>query len=139
MPLGQTVGLMGPIAKAGPSLSPGTDRLITGGDETAIPAILRGLEEMPQGSMVEAVLLVGAEADISLWDRPGLSLTWLIRENGATDETLRNALCTRMDRADAQVALWFAGNKATARAVRSHAIGAAGLPKTQVHAVAYWG
>ena len=139
MPVCQTVGLMGPIAKAGPTLVPGTTWLITGGDETSIPAILRGLEELPEGSLVDAVLLVGSASDITPMDRPGLSLTWLIREEGATDQTLCDAIYARLNCADAQTGLWFAGNKAIARTVRNHATVAAGLSKAQVHAVAYWG
>lgn len=139
MPVGQTVGLMGPIAKAGPTLVPGTSRLIAGGDETSLPAILRGLEELPEGSLVDAVLLVGSASDILPMERRGLSLTWLIRQDGATDQTLCDAICARLDRADAQTGLWFAGNKAIARSVRNHATGVVGLSKAQVHAVAYWG
>ena len=140
LPIGQTVGLMGPGAKAGPELYNGADTLLAGGDETSAPAILRSLSALPATATGEVVLLVGSPADVQAPSAapPGLNLTWLLRSEGATEATLTAAIRASLAPAPPHTALWFAASKPAAREIRTFALSKATLPKTQVHAVSYW-
>ena len=136
-PVGRTVGLMGPGAKAGPYID-GRERLLAGGDETAVPAILRGLEGLPVGTGGDVVLLVGDAADRQAVPANGPAIIWLLRSEGATDETLMDALRHRYVPGSVDTRFWFAGTKSSAREIRAHFLKAAAFPKDRVHAVGYW-
>lgn len=133
-PLGQTVGLMGPGAKAGPEAPEPRGHLLVGGDETSAPAILRALEKLPQDTSVHVILLVGTAGDI----QPIADVRWLRRDEGATEATLLAAVRESLDRAGTDTRLWFAASKAAARQIRTAALEQAGLPKNQVHSVSFW-
>ena len=135
-PLGQTVGIMGPGAKTGPEAAGGGGRLIVGGDETSAPAILRALSRLPEKTPVDVVLLAGASADIN--EVPEPRITWLLRENGATEATLLAALRARLVGADPGTRLWFAASQSGAREIKAVALEQAKLNKRDVHAVSFW-
>lgn len=141
VPLGQKVGLMGPGAKAGPRIEAEGDRLLVGGDETSVPAILRGLERLPSHAVGGIVLLVGSEADRTISSAPGVQLSWLLRSEGAAEDTLVTEMRRRLghdQKAVGTTRLWFAASKAAARSLRAFAQDEAGLDKSRVHSVAYW-
>lgn len=137
-PLGQTVGLMGPGAKAGPSLDAGGDWLLAGGDETSIPAILRGLDLLPHGTPGRVFLLAGTPEDVQPTRAAGPEVTWLLRSEGATEETLTDAVQTAAIPDGAGASLWFAASQGAARKLRSHARETLALPREQIHSVGYW-
>ncbi|QDC08047.1 siderophore-interacting protein [Oceanicola sp. D3] len=136
-PLGQTVGLMGPGAKTGPEVVDATDVLLVGGDETSAPAILRALARLPAGTAGEVFLLVGSEADKQP-SPPGPRLNWLLRSEGATEETLTSSMRAALTSAPPSTRLWFAASKQAARNIRTFALQTAQLPKSRVHSVSYW-
>lgn len=99
---GDTLWLIGPTADdstgAGIEFQPGnSERALLFGDETALPAIARVLDEWPAGlaghAFIEVPDAADAEAqarDIALPDR--VELTWLIRDNVARGSLLTDAL-----------------------------------------------
>lgn len=135
LPMGQTVGLMGPGAKAGPTVSQPGAALVVGGDETSAPAILRAVATLPKDSPATITLLVGSARDVV--PEAGTQITWLFRDAGATEETLLAATRRCLDRATPETRLWFAASKAAARDIKTHAL-ERGLPKRNVHAVSFW-
>ncbi len=136
-PLGQTIGLMGPGAKGGPTVGQGAGRIVAGGDETAVPAILRGLEGLPAGATGHAFLLVGGADDVQQASG-GPAITWLLRSNGATEESLISAVRDATRAQDGVDFVWFAASKNAARVIRTGCLESLDLPKERVHAVGYW-
>lgn len=135
-PVGETVGLMGPGGKAGPEL-PEAGWLLCGGDETALPALLRGIAGLPQGTRGRAVLLVGAPEDRQPLAGGGLDITWLYRSAGATEADLvAEIAATPLPDNDAW--LWFAASQQAAREVRQHGREVLALPRERLTSIAYW-
>ncbi|MGP9806210.1 siderophore-interacting protein [Paracoccus sp. NSM] len=134
IPLCDEVGLFGPSGKAGPPWVAGRT-LLAGGDETAIPAILRAMETAPAGAQGRAVLLAGSPEDRQDAPHPALRTHWLFRSQGATEADLIAAL--KEELRDAFDGLWFAGSQEAARRLRSSAR-AAGLTPDRASAIAYW-
>lgn len=129
-PLGQIVGLLGP----GGGGVPEADWLLLSGDETAVPAILRILEELPRNAKGHALMLVGDEADIQPVAAPeGIEIRWLLR---APNVDLV-AETTAISRPDGGM-VWFAAENSEARAVRQHFVTETGAPKASVMSIAYW-
>ncbi|MGV3208273.1 siderophore-interacting protein [Corynebacterium sp. 11266D000AW] len=99
---GDTLWLIGPTAHdstgAGIEFQPGhSERALLFGDETALPAIARILDEWPEGlaghAFIEVPDAADAEAqarDIALPDR--VELTWQVRDNAARGSLLTDAL-----------------------------------------------
>ncbi|AMY68757.1 siderophore-interacting protein [Frigidibacter mobilis] len=137
LPLNEVVGVMGPGGKAGPEVGAPGDWLLCGGDETALPAILRGIAALPEGTCGRAVLLVGDAADRQPAAARGLDITWLFRSEGATEADLVAALT-----ADSVPAgdtwLWFAASQQAARAVRLHGRDGLMLARDRLSSTAYW-
>jgi NADPH-dependent ferric siderophore reductase len=105
------------------------------GDETALPAIGRRLEELP--SRVAAIVVVEVEeaAEQLPLDRPGTDVHWVYRKGGTPP----------LDQLVATLALpagdgfaWVAGEAAMARRLRTHLIQQRGIDKAWVKAAAYW-
>ena len=105
------------------------------GDDTALPAIARRLEELPPH--VKALVVVeveNASERIPLAHQSG-EIHWVHR----TGET------PAVDRAVADLALptgegfaWVAGEASMARRIRTHLIESRGLDKAWIKAAAYW-
>lgn len=136
MPLDCPIGLMGPGGQGGPAISQGNGYVLAAGDETAVPAILRGLEELPEGTSGQAFLLVRNAMDIQPTRPTGLGVTWLLRDDGATEEDLVSRITGSPEIGDKATWLWFAASQSAARAVRTKA--RARLPRKQIACTGYW-
>lgn len=131
-PVGQTIGLTGP----GGGTLPEGKWLMLAGDETAQPAILRMLEELPPETEGEALLLAGAPGRESpVTNRTRIRLRWLYRSEGhdLCDAVEALDLPDRNDRF-----LWFAASKPQARRMRVHFGKTLGLDRDQFRAAGYW-
>lgn len=111
------------------------------GDETALPAIARRLEELPAGVRAVAVIEVAdAAGRLPLESAADLTLVWVER-NGAPRgraEALVVAAGTALanvDRGDAYV--WIAGEAGVARALRTAVLALDFSPRA-MKAAAYW-
>jgi NADPH-dependent ferric siderophore reductase len=103
------------------------------GDETALPAIARRLEEMPAGAQVHAILQVPDEAD----RRPprsdaDLTLTW-VDDDAACLEAIR---AFTLPAGEGYV--WAAGEAATMAELRRVLVDQKGHDKRAIRAAAYW-
>lgn len=135
-PIGERVGLLGPGGKAGPEAHPGA-QLIVGGDETAVPAILRGLSNTPAALIRKAVLLVESPQD----HQPvpgGAKIDWLYRAEGATEADLVHAVTEVSPDPGAPCHLWFAASQDAARSIRTHGRRQLKLSRDQMLVSAYW-
>lgn len=116
------------------------DWYILAGDETALPAIGRRLEELPSGARAIAVIEVADAAERQdLPARPGVEIHWLERNGAPAGEA------GRLEAALSSIAIppgeghaWVACEAEVARRLRRVLTEGHGLPKERVKAAGYW-
>jgi NADPH-dependent ferric siderophore reductase len=114
------------------------DWYLFAGDETALPAIGRRLEELPAGTRAIVVAEVADAAEEQGFDTSTrLDVHWLHRK-GAADGSLLRAAVAKLALPSGEGYAWVAAEAATAKALRAHLVGDRGLPKERVKAAAYW-
>ena len=110
------------------------------GDDTALPAIARRLEELPAGARVAAVIEVAdASAQIEFSTQAELHLIWCHR--GAAEQrgaALLQAVRETYLPEHGEGYVWAAGEAATMRAVRLHLVSERGVDKSRIRAASYW-
>lgn len=134
---GQVVGVAGP--KGSLVVPNDFDWHLLVGDDTALPAISRRLEELPAGSRVVAVIEVeDREEARTLPSAATVDLHWVYRgESGGEGMPLLNALRqTPFPEGDCYA--WAAGETETIRAIRKHLIEERGLEKAWMKTAGYW-
>lgn len=115
------------------------DHYVLAGDETALPAIGRWLEEMPAGH--RATVLVEIPDDAHRQDlatRADADITWLSRKGApaAGSRLLEEALAGVEPQGDAF--WWIACESRRAQLMRKALIGERGVPKDWIRATGYW-
>jgi NADPH-dependent ferric siderophore reductase len=116
------------------------DWYLFAGDEAALPAIGRRLEELPAGTRAIAVVEVADAAEEQRFDtRARVDMHWVHRQGPATGH---HAL---LQKALAGLALpsgegyaWVAAEAGAAKALRRYLVDERRLPKDRVKAAAYW-
>lgn len=109
------------------------------GDETALPAIGRRVEELRAGVPATTIVLVDDDADIQAFaTRAAWDGRWLHRDRigdalAATLQAVDQALPAKGDGF-----VWLAGEAMFARALRGHLIDVRGLSPHRVKAAGYW-
>ena len=110
------------------------------GDEAAIPAIARRLEELPADAQVEALIEVaGAGDELPLRAPAATHLRWLHRgaaEPGAPALLLEALRATELPPGLGYA--WLACESSCARRLRQHLIDERGLDREWVKAAGYW-
>ncbi len=110
------------------------------GDETALPAIARRLEELPAGcSAVVVAEVADAGEEQEFKSRAKLETRWLHRNGGEAGDAalLKNAVAgLTLPSGDGYA--WVAAEAATAKALRQYLVEERGLSKDRVKAAAYW-
>ena len=106
------------------------------GDETALPAIGRRLEELPEA--VKAIVVVKTSADdarIALSSRCALEVQWVGGSAGA--KTLAQAVQTLV-LPDGTGYAWAAGEYSEIKAVRGLLTDRLGIDRSRIRAASYW-
>ncbi|MEV6599792.1 siderophore-interacting protein [Actinoplanes sp. NPDC051346] len=134
---GQSVGVLGP---RGSVLVPrDLDWYLIAGDETALPAIARWLEQLPAGCRVLAYIEVAdAAEEQELAYAADVSLTWLHRdgaEPGTTSLLFDAIAAAELPSGDGFA--WVAGEATTLKPIRRHLRGLGLHPET-VDVDGYW-
>jgi NADPH-dependent ferric siderophore reductase len=116
------------------------DWYLLAGDESALPAIGRRLEELPAGARAVVVVDVADGGEEQRFDtRTRLETHWLLRDGAAAGDPslLQNGIAAlRFPPGEGYA--WIAAEAATAKALRRHLVGERGLRKDCVKAAAYW-
>ncbi|NUX99560.1 siderophore-interacting protein [Paraburkholderia youngii] len=140
--VGQYLGVGGP--RGSMVIPTGFDWHLLIGDDTALPAIARRLEELPAGTRVAAVIEVAdPSARIEFTTQAELHLVWCYRseadtQTGARGEALLHAVRDTWLPENGEGYVWAAGEAATIRAVRQHLCGERGVDKARIRAASYW-
>ena len=132
---GDRVGIMGP--GGGTVVADGWT--LVAGDETALPAIARGLESMaPDARGVVVIEVADAAEEQPLRHPPGFTLHWVHRNGAPYGSRLLEAVRAVTWPEGEAVTCWAACENATARALREYWGGERGLDRARYRAVAYW-
>jgi NADPH-dependent ferric siderophore reductase len=135
---GQWIGVGGPRGSV--ILPTDYDAYLLAGDETALPAIARFLEEMSAG--VRAwVFIEAADAreERHLPTAANASVTWLYRNGGpAGQPALLNQALQDLELPAGAAHAWIAAEIETARTLRRYLMEEDGLPRNQIRASGYW-
>jgi NADPH-dependent ferric siderophore reductase len=110
------------------------------GDDTALPAIARRLEEMPPGTRAVVLVEVDNPADrVPLGGSEDVSVTWVYRNGGkaGSGDALSQALeALQLPKGDYYA--WVACESLTAKALRAQLIGDCGANPRWMRAAGYW-
>ncbi|MGO1182253.1 MAG: siderophore-interacting protein [Micrococcaceae bacterium] len=116
---------------------------IAAGDETALPAIARLIEEAPADARVTAVIEVADEQEIQpLGAGREIDIQWLLRDSapvgeghlGPLETAVRNLVIDDVD----SVFVFAAGEASALKPIRRYLRRELGLPKDQVDVDGYW-
>ncbi|NTG51303.1 siderophore-interacting protein [Agrobacterium rhizogenes] len=134
---GDVIGMMGP----GGGGMPAMDWCLLAGDETAIPAIARMLESLPetaQGIVLIEVADKGEEQ--TLLGPAGIDIRWLHRNGEAAGRSrlLEGAVKAIRPPSDVSFGLWAGAESATARALRTYWRRDLGLSRANTRAISFW-
>ncbi|WP_066587480.1 siderophore-interacting protein [Corynebacterium provencense] len=141
---GEQVHMVGPTLTKG--LPAGADRALIAGDDTAVPAIARYLDELPDNA--EATVLIEVAEDAHRYDilrgrnLPGVTVTWLVRHGapGHSAPLLLDAVRALPPTIweDGQCFAWIAGEQSVVRDIRRHLVGDRGMDKAWIDFTGYW-
>ena len=136
--IGDQVGVMGP---GGGGLAE-ADWYLFAGDETALPAIGRMLEHLPETARGIAVIEVADEHEIqSLTTRSSVEVSWLLRDSHLAGTTSQLADAVRriaMPDDGSSVYVWAGCEFETFRTIRNYLRTERGLKKHEHLVVSYW-
>lgn len=135
---GDRIHLSGPrTSKAFPV---GADWWLVAGDDTALPAIGRLLDELPSDARAQVFIEIAEDAHRQdLRELPGVDVTWLVRP-GATAGTA-SPLIEAVRGAQwwpGQVFVWLAGEHTAVRDMRRHLVEDRGVSKEDIDFAGYW-
>ena len=135
---GQWLGVSGP--RGSRPTPDDCDSFVLAGDETALPAIARHLEEMRPG--VRALVLIEAadrREERHLPTAANASVTWLPRDGvpAGRSNLLERAL-RELKLPTGDTYAWLAAEIETTRRLRRHLLEKEGLTRDQVRATGYW-
>ncbi len=129
---------------AGPKMSllhpVGAEWLLIAGDETALPAIGRWLEELPGGTVAEVYVEVGGFADEQPLETPaGVRVTWVHRGPVRAGSTTALADAVMAGRWHPGLPYaWVAGETLAIKPIRRWLREEKGLPADRVEVTGYW-
>jgi NADPH-dependent ferric siderophore reductase len=135
---GQRIGAGGPRGSF--VVAGDFDRYVLAGDETALPAIGRWLEEMPASAQVEVLLEIPDAHDRQpLTSAAHVNLSWLEREGDAPGEGERLERALRgLPAATGDTFYWIATESRRARAMRLFLANERDIPSEWIRATGYW-
>jgi NADPH-dependent ferric siderophore reductase len=115
------------------------DWYLFAGDETALPAIGRRLEELPAGVRTIAIVEVpDAGEEQRFTTRTKLETRWLHRGGNGSGPSLLHKALAEIALPQGEGYAWVAAEAATAKALRRLLVDERGLRKDRVKAAAYW-
>ncbi|MBN9791753.1 siderophore-interacting protein [Pseudonocardia sp. TMWB2A] len=135
---GDRIHMGGPSSSMG--MPVGADRLLVVGDETALPAIARLLDELPETAAARVLIEVAESSHVQpLRELPGVTVRWLVRDGAeAATSTLLLDAVRDLEWPPGRPFAWVAGEQAVVRDIRRHLVEERGMPKEDVEFTGYW-
>ncbi len=135
--VGDRIHFFGPHASAG--LPQWPDWLLIAGDETALPAIGRLLEELPGTARAQVFIELSAAGHRQeLEAPPGVEITWVCPGGAVTGTSPLLSAVRAAPWWDGEVYAWLAGEQAVVRDLRRHLIEDRALARTAIDFSGYW-
>ncbi len=107
------------------------------GDETALPAIARRLEELPEGCRIHIIVLVQDAGEQQAFKaRAGSRVTWLHRTQDG-DDALLSAI-RAFDVPEGEGYIWGGGEGTQMRAIHQYLVEEKGIDKSRIRISNYW-
>lgn len=135
---GDSIHFVGPVVSR--AMPQEAEWWLVAGDDTALPAIARLLDELPEHARAQ-VFVETAEDEHrqELRELPGVELTWLSRR-GADAGTTTLLLDAVRHAAwwNGTPFAWVAGEQAAVRDIRRHLVEERGMPKESIEFTGYW-
>lgn len=134
---GTKLGVAGPRGSF--MLPTGFDSHLLIGDETALPAIARRLEELPPGTHASVLIEVsGPEDELPLASAASVTLHWVHRSAAAPGTDPLIAALSTITLPDGERHAWIGCESATAKALRQALIDQHGFNPKRIRASGYW-
>jgi NADPH-dependent ferric siderophore reductase len=135
---GDRIQIYGPASSR--ALPHDADWLLVAGDDTALPAIARLLDELPEDARAQVFVEVAEAAHrLELRARPHVEVTWLVRDRAEADtSTPLLGAVKSAEWWDGRPFAWFAGEHSAVRDLRRHVIEDRGLPSDDIESTGYW-
>ncbi|MBW4716881.1 siderophore-interacting protein [Saccharothrix obliqua] len=134
---GNAVGVLGP---RGSVLVPkGLDWYVVAGDETALPAIARWLEQAEEGERIYAFVEVADENEqLPLVSKADVRLTWLHRAGAPAGGALLHDAIAALVLPEGDGFAWVAGEAGALKPIRRHLRDERGLHRDAYDVDGYW-
>ncbi|MEV3873903.1 siderophore-interacting protein [Streptomyces sp. NPDC049906] len=134
---GDRMHIAGPGRTRG--LPVGTDRLLVAGDDTAVPAIVRLLEELPDDARGRVLIDVEHAAHaLELRGPAGVEVTWLPRASAPPRPGALLAAVRATTWADGAWFAWLAGEQSEVQRIRRHLVHERRMPVSAIDFTGYW-
>ena len=135
---GSRLGVGGPRGSA--VVADDFDWYLLVGDETALPAIGRRLEELrPEAKAIVVAAVTGPEEEQAFTSAADLAVHWVHRPYAqASDPAPLLAAVADLSLPEGDGYIWIAGESGTAKSLRQHLIGERGLNRNWIKAAGYW-
>lgn len=135
---GDTIGVGGPRGSF--VVTGDFDWYLLVGDETALPAIGRRLEELPRDAQSIAIVEVADENEIQILDAPeATEIRWLSRDGARPgDAALLVAAVKALTLPDGDGYVFVAGENRMSKAVREYLVDERGHNSDWIKAAGYW-
>jgi NADPH-dependent ferric siderophore reductase len=135
---GQRIGMGGPRGSF--LVADDFAHVVLVGDETALPAIGRRLDELPEHAHAVALIEIAEKADrLPLGSRATFDAIWLERDgvDAASSDLLEQAL-RALPALPGDTFYWIAAESRRARTMRKFLAEERGVPKEWIRATGYW-
>ncbi|WP_369371620.1 SIP domain-containing protein [Promicromonospora sp. Populi] len=135
---GDRIHFVGPNSSS--ALPEDADWLLVAGDDTAIPAIARLLDSLPDDARAQVFIEVAEDAHrLDLRTPSGVEVTWLTRDGAeAGTTTLLLDAVKDADWWEGRPFAWLAGGHTAVRDLRRHLVEDRAVPKEDVDFSGYW-
>ncbi|MEM7676787.1 MAG: siderophore-interacting protein, partial [Myxococcota bacterium] len=134
---GDRVSIVGPGPVKG--LAPEADWFLLAGDMSALPAISVNLVKLPATAVGHAVIeIIHPEDKLAIEKPDGIELTWVVGNQPASSRTRLEEAVKALSWRAGRVAVWIAGEYASARALRQYIRNDRQVPREDMYVSCYW-
>lgn len=117
----------------------GASKVLLAGDESALPAVLGILRDIPADSTGTAIIEVPHDEDRQPVTGPaGVEVHWIVRDAASRPGSQALAAVRELTFDGAPVSAFFAGEQELATGGRRHLVNELGVPKASVDFTGYW-